>query len=274
MDKQKFIGIEQNQYSTEFELNLEKLKYDGYFILEGLLNDYVLEKFRKLIDAEWNRQRQIYGENFLRSIGDWGQVRCMMVNEPDFFDLIRMPEIFRYVSEVIGQSAILHLQNGIVLHPDELHNQARYHRDFPRDFLSTKTLSLNTLFAIDPFNAETGGTWVVPTSHRFAEIPSDTFIREHQIQVTMKPGSVLIFDSMLWHKGGKNATSEVRRAINQQYTRPFIKQQISYPDLFRNIVPIESELAQTLGMWSVPPRSLDEFRVVDRSKRTYRAGQG
>ena len=36
----------------------------------------------------------------------------------------------------------------------------------------------------------------------------------------------------------------------------------------------ESKLAQKLGMWTIPPKSVDEYRVTDPSLRTYRGGQG
>ena len=90
----------------------------------------------------------------------------------------------------------------------------------------------------------------------------------------MPAGSLIVFDSMLWHSGGYIFTASVRRAFNQQYTRPFIKQQLDYPALLKGKVDLESDLAQTLGMWSIPPKNVDEFRVSDPSKRTYRAGQG
>lgn len=133
---------------------------------------------------------------------------------------------------------------------------------------------MNTFIAIDPFTAETGATWVVPGSHLFEDMPSDQYLQKHEIQMQMEPGSVLVFDSTLWHRSGQNRSGRVRRGLNQQYTRPFIKQQLDYPVLLSSCVDKESELAQTLGFWAVSPKSVQEFRVSDPAKRTYRAGQG
>ena len=36
----------------------------------------------------------------------------------------------------------------------------------------------------------------------------------------------------------------------------------------------ETQLAQILGMWTIPPKTLDEYRVDNPSERTYRGGQG
>ena len=84
----------------------------------------------------------------------------------------------------------------------------------------------------------------------------------------------MFFDSTLWHKGGDNLTKKIRRAINHQYTRPFIKQQLDYPVIMNQKVDMESKLAQKLGMWTIPPKSVDEYRVTDPKLRTYRGGQG
>jgi len=37
---------------------------------------------------------------------------------------------------------------------------------------------------------------------------------------------------------------------------------------------VNSKLAQTLGFWSIPPKSVKEFRTTDPNKRSYRQGQG
>ena len=94
------------------------------------------------------------------------------------------------------------------------------------------------------------------------------------VQINAKPGDVLFFNSLLWHRGGDNFTEYRRRAINQQYTKPFIKQQINYPELLENKVEKDSKLAQTLGFWTIPPKNLKEYRVKDASLRTYKGGQG
>jgi ectoine hydroxylase-related dioxygenase (phytanoyl-CoA dioxygenase family) len=91
--------------------------------------------------------------------------------------------------------------------------------------------------------------------------------------VEAKAGSLLFFDSRLYHRAGQNRSARPRRALNFQYTRPFIKQQIDLTALFSGRVERESELGRALGMWAVPPKSVEEFRV-EPSRRSYKAGQG
>ena len=100
------------------------------------------------------------------------------------------------------------------------------------------------------------------------------FIKETELQITAPAGSIIFFDSLIWHKGGENRTSKTRKAINQQYTRPFIKQQLDYPKMLNNLVDLETKLAQKIGLWSVPPKGVESYRVKDPSLRSYRSGQG
>lgn len=274
MEFQRFPGLEINKANTEVEKNLESLNRDGYFIIQSAINLDMVEQLSQAIDKVWDNQLKEFGFDLLEKIGDVGQVRTMMEYDPIFFDLVRHPCIFPYVEYTVGPTSILHLQNGIFLEAKHGHNQGKFHKDFPKDFLSTKVLSVNSLIVIDEFNDMTGGTWVVPGSHLFESMPSFDYIKTHMLQINAKPGDVLFFNSHLWHRGGDNFTEYRRRAINQQYTKPFIKQQINYPALLEKKVNKESLLAQTLGFWSVPPKSVQEYRVSNASLRTYRGGQG
>lgn len=258
----------------QHEENLESLQRNGYFIVENVLNEKELNVIRTKMDAVWKKQLNRYGTSLLEKIGEYGVLRSLMTDDSYFYSLIVRPEIMRYTSLTVGESAILHSQNGIVIYPERQHNQAQYHKDFSKDFIASKLLCVTSFIVIDDFNEKTGGTWVIPGSHKFEEMPSQSFIKKNQVQIKAKAGSVIFFDSNLWHKSGHNFSGKLRRAINQLYTRPFIKQQINYPELLKSKIDKESKLAQVLGFWSVTPRSVDEYRVSDPSLRTYRAGQG
>ncbi len=273
-EAQRFIGFQQRENEGADDHRLELLEREGFFVVEQVFDEGFLRETRERMDRIWESQLEEYGEELLERIGDYGVMRAMMEIDPFFLLLVRHPAIFHYVEKTVGPTAILHLQNGVVAHPDRPHNQGRYHRDFPKDFLPTKLLSFNAFVALDDFDEQTGGTWVVPGTHRFESLPSEEYVRAYETQLTMPAGSVAFFDSMLWHRGGVNHSSKIRRGMNHQYTRPFIKQQLDYPTIMRGKVDLESPVAQTLGMWAVPPKSVAEYRVSDPAKRTYRAGQG
>lgn len=271
---QSFRGIQVTKAESTEEINLEKLQRDGFFVVENVLSQEELKDVRKRMDQLWETQIQKYSEEYLIRINDYGIIRGMMLNDPFFLSLITHPVIENYLKLTVGETAILHLQNGIYLKPSLKHNQLKYHRDFAKDFIASQILSLNAFFLIDSFDAKTGGTWLVPGSHQLEAMPSPSYIESHKIQVNAPAGALLFFDSLLWHCGGENSSAQTRRAINQQYTRPFIKQQLDYPVMMRGRVDLETRLAQRLGLWTIPPKSVEEYRVANPSERTYRGGQG
>ncbi|MEZ4871162.1 MAG: phytanoyl-CoA dioxygenase family protein [Bdellovibrionales bacterium] len=274
MDYQSFVGMEVQRNDSEWDQYLEYLDRRGYFIIPDVLKSDQLNALRSKMLEVWDEQLNKYGEPLLRQVGDFGVCRSMMEYDDIFSELVLHPIIEKILQLTVGDTAILHLQNGICVFPDEHHNQGRYHKDFPRNFLTDKILSINTFFVIDDFDDQTGGTWLLPCSHRFSDMPSEEYIKENEIQVHAKAGSLMVFDSLLWHRAGVNYTNNVRRGINHQFTKPFIKQQLDYPVIYKDKVDLESRLAQRLGMWTLPPKSVDEYRVSDPAKRTYRAGQG
>ena len=81
---------------------------------------------------------------------------------------------------------------------------------------------VNTLLALDPFTRETGGTLVVPGSHRCTgPVEQD---HEHVV-VEMDVGSILMFDGSLWHNNGANQTADrTRRALNMYYSQSWLRQ--------------------------------------------------
>ena len=81
---------------------------------------------------------------------------------------------------------------------------------------------INTLLALDPFTEETGGTLVVPGSHKWTgPVRQDC---DHMV-IEMDAGSILMFDGSLWHNNGANRTAErTRRALNMYYSHSSLRQ--------------------------------------------------
>lgn len=259
--------------NNELEKHIEKIQKDGYTIIENVLTNDECKTVSEKLDRINEKEINEFGKERLEKNNEVGILRVLLSEDEYFTNLIIHPKVYPVVSSIVGDTAILHLQNAIIVYPETKHGQSHFHRDFAKDFLSTKPLSLNTLWMIDEFNNETGATWVVPQTHKQENWPSNEYLEKNAIQVNGKPGSVMIFDSMLIHRGGSNTSKIIRRAVNHQFTKPFIKQQIDLPSYLGNKYDKESKIAQVLGYWTIPPKNIDEFRC-DPDKRTYRSGQG
>jgi hypothetical protein len=86
--------------------------------------------------------------------------------EPYFFRLLELPEVLAVVDGYVADTAILHLQNGLILPPVPGGERAdvfqtRFHRDSPR-LVNRSVMSVNTFVAIDEFPRGTAQRWSSP----------------------------------------------------------------------------------------------------------------
>ncbi len=260
------------------EAALEAVRDAGFCIVEGVLDRTFLERTRA---AMYRAQAAIHrevGEERLRRAGELGILRLMLRFEPHFLAFLDLPEVLAIVDATVSPTAVLHLQNGFILPPfvGEAPRvfQNSYHQDFPR-YLGGYVASVNILFAIDEFRRDNGCTWVVPRSHQHATEPGEDQCRRLAIPATCPAGSMLVFDSTLWHAAGTNTSGSDRLAINHQFTRSFIKQQIDYVRaLGDDVVAAQApRTQQLLGYYTRVVTSLDEYYRPEE-QRLYRRGQG
>jgi ectoine hydroxylase-related dioxygenase (phytanoyl-CoA dioxygenase family) len=270
---QSYLESEKRILADDLDRIMEEVDIRGYAVVERVLSDAEVAEFSCRLDGVWQQQCDEYGEAALRQTGEWGVCRALLQYDFAFAPFVRHPLTMSVLARTVGETAILHLINGIIAFPQQLSNQTVFHRDFAKPFRSDQLLSVNAFWLLDDFSATTGATWFVPHSHHLSFTPSDAYMARFAEQIQAPRGSVVVFDSRVYHCGGANTSLQPRRAINLQYTRPFIKQQINLAELLRGRVDRDSPLAQTLGMWAIPPADVRTFRLPP-AQRTYRGGQG
>jgi ectoine hydroxylase-related dioxygenase (phytanoyl-CoA dioxygenase family) len=270
---QSYHESRKNVLKDDLDRIVEELDIRGYAIVEQVLQETTVSDLSRRLDGVWQQQCTETDPAVLRESGEWGVCRALIAYDMSFAQLVRHPLTMSLLNRTVGETAILHLINGVIAFSRQPSNQLVFHRDFAKPFTSDQLLSLNTFWLLDDFTSETGSTWFVPHSHRLAYTPSDTYLDKYAEQILAPRGSVIVFDSRVYHRGAENFSPNPRRVLNLQYTRPFIKQQINLAELMIEHVDSESPLAQTLGLWAVPPPSVKRFRVPP-AQRTYRQGQG
>ena len=90
-------------------------------------------------------------------------------------------------------------------------------------------LVCQTIWLLDDFKQETGGTILVPKSHKILNT-SNNFqkkdkIISYAISATAPKGSCLIFDGRTLHGTGINKTKNPRRGVLFYYCRGWVRQQ-------------------------------------------------
>jgi ectoine hydroxylase-related dioxygenase (phytanoyl-CoA dioxygenase family) len=152
--------------------------------------------------------------------------------------------------------------------PNEEHHQSAWHRDLPyQSFTSSKPLAFNALICVDPFSEETGGTRFLPSSHLREDFPEIAEVQKNELSINAPAGSIIFFNSMLFHRAGVNVSNATRRAINQMYTLPIIKQQIDLPAALKDNYEQDPFLDRFLGYDSAVAASVIAWRSRRKARK-------
>jgi len=234
---------------------------DGYQVFTNVLNKNEILKLKTKIDLIYEQQIKEFGLDNLRIIGETNMVRSPLIYDSEFIQLIQKPLIKLIIEQILGVYAILSLQNSIIVPAHSSHHQSFYHRDIiHQDFTSSRPIGINIYFCLDDYNKESGGTIFLPKSHKMENIPNPATRNLIEASPNAPAGSIILFDSMIYHKAGENKTSEARYGINNMFTLPFVKQQISYPRILGEKYKNDIALERLLGYDSKEYLDVFEFR--------------
>jgi ectoine hydroxylase-related dioxygenase (phytanoyl-CoA dioxygenase family) len=257
---------------------LAAMRIAGCAVVEDVLDRNAVDRTREAMYGVRDRIEAEVGRERLEHAGELGVLRIMLKFNPWFLRLLDLPEVLAFIDRTVSETAILHVQNGLILpsfegEVPELF-QTRFHRDFPR-ILNGYLMSVNTFFALDDFSAANGATLLVPGSHQIEGRPPDAYLESEAVPAECRAGSMIVFDSTLWHAAGENRSRADRLALNQQFTRSYVKQQIDYVRALgdENVLSRPDRIQQLLGWYTRVVTSLEEYYRPPK-ERLYRSGQG
>jgi ectoine hydroxylase-related dioxygenase (phytanoyl-CoA dioxygenase family) len=189
-----------------------------------------------------------------------------------FFDYLKLFEDLNpYIEEYFGGKYILNSFGGNLLSKG-----ASYANDIHRDirsFSGDLPLMLNTIVMLDDFTEDNGATWLMQGGHIWDTLPSEGLFESQAFQITGAAGSVVVFNSNMWHRAGENKTDYPRRSVTPLFSRPFIKQGYDYCRALGDVRIYSPWLQQLLGYYSRTPQTLTDW-YQPPEKRFYRNDQG
>jgi ectoine hydroxylase-related dioxygenase (phytanoyl-CoA dioxygenase family) len=255
--------------SDATDIHVQEIQLLGFTVVEGVVAEGELPHWRDRIDGLIAAQNAIWGSpEESAALGEANTARAAMAQDRDFMDLVMLPEIHEVCRRLLGPYFVLSQQN-VVVNPgrQEGHHQKQWHRDLPyQHYTSSSPLSISALVAIDEFSTETGGTVVLPASHKLVEFPCDEVVLRQERTVNAPPGSCLVFDSMLYHRAGSNVGPRVRRAVNHVFTVSVLRQQIDLPRALGPGFPRNQDEARILGFQNAIPGSIQEWAEQRRER--------
>jgi hypothetical protein len=225
---------------SELQSHLDRIERDGFTVLQNVFSPERAESLCKRVrEIERDTLRPLEaGEteadsSFYRTAG-------LLRLDPMFWDVPIDPVVTQVVESVLGADFLLSTFSGIDLKPSGPTIQPLHPDDalVPVPRPHARPIGCTAMWVLTPFNAATGGTRVLPGSHRepldllFSQ---DSERMQQTIQPDMQPGTVLLFDHALFHGAPDNPSDQWRLGLQVSYHAGWVR---PYTNWFRSI-PIE-----------------------------------
>lgn len=199
---------------TEFDNAVYELDVYGFTIVESVLTaEQVAEMRGVLIRLNDEVGEERGGEGSCRHVSN------LPTLDPIFFPVIDHPSILPILEHYLEQSLILGSLNSRIVRPGD--GDQGFHSDIPPEMLNMASpVMMNTVWMLDDFSRENGGTRVVPGTHKsgLGHPPPGVEVK-YYVQPSAPAGSVLIFNGQCWHAGGANGSDANRHALFAHYRK-------------------------------------------------------
>lgn len=233
---------------------LNHLDVEGYCIIEGLIPPEENAKVRESIAVhliaayEENKKKMATVRGKGHRIGGAGiQAHPGIINvDQSIAPYLTDQRIVDTAHGLFGDHFRIWGTGAIANYPNN--DRGYWHADWPYNQTNAAHIpapyadtcsKLSSLWMLTEFNEETGGTLLLPGSHRVKTNPSggDLFDREaphpSELQICAPAGSVMLFDSRLWHCVAVNKSDAPRYAVN-----------VSYCAWWLNLMPTRTDSAE------------------------------
>ena len=219
---------------------LEKLKRDGFYVVENVIPEDEVDAVRKAVVAA-QAQKHAASEAAKAAtrakghrIGAEGVASLrQVINETQVFaPYMASRKVMDVVDALFGPYARVSSTDCVINYPGN--DRGYWHADWPYNATNAShipapypdaLLHLSSIWMLTAFNEKNGGTFLVPGSHRWLDNPAAGGIGDvdqdvpypTEMQVKGAAGSVLIYDSRLWHAVASNQSDQPRVALIVRY---------------------------------------------------------
>lgn len=208
---------------TELDKRAEEIRDTGYTVLEGAIPESLRQGLIEALDrirAEHDlgpAQTRFEGLNTVR-------INNLLTYDDIFWEVPLHADALGIAERLLDPELLLTSFCSLIVGPGQ--EAQPMHEDtqlipLPRPHLP---ITINAIWALSPFTAENGATRFVPGSHRHPEAPA--YGRDYPSEVASMPaGSIMLFDSALWHGAGANNSALERYAFSCAYCCGWMRQQ-------------------------------------------------
>ncbi len=252
---------------------IDDLREVGWAIAHNALPSNMLPNLIEDLEYAYERCCEVQKKNGL-PIGAVGSAHHILALGKSFVDLIPAIPLQEVIGQFLGGKFIINSFGGFINTPNVESYVGQVHRDV-RTFRRSDPIMINMLIMLDDFTLENGATYLLSGSHLVEEKPDEDFFFANAARAVAPAGSILLFDSNVWHAAGKNFSHKSRRALTLTFTPPFVKQQCDYPRMlgYETARFLPASTQQLVGFYSRTPANLEEW-YVPQERRMYKNDQG
>ena len=203
--------------------HVARVRDQGYTVLERAIAPRTIDDIRgALMRLERDKQFGYSTTSFegLNTV----RINNLLAHDEVFWQIPLQPDVLAIAQALLDPELLLSSLCSLTLGPGQ--TAQPMHEDtqqipLPRPHVP---LSINAVWALSDFTDANGATRIVPGSHRFDHAP-DYGRHYDSVAATVPAGSIIVFDSALWHAGGANTTAERRWALSCYYCAGWMRQQ-------------------------------------------------
>ena len=224
---------------SALESHLHDLEVDGFTILHDAIDqDFRLKLLKGIREVEEQTLPELeegQSEDDCSFYRTSGLLEC----DPLYWDIPLHPDILRIVEGMLGADFLLSQVSAIDLKPNTENLQPLHPDDalIPLERPHPIPIGCTAMWCITDFCHETGGTRLLPGSHKLESIgvdwSSDTADELPGImQPDVKSGGIILFDHATFHGAAGNHSAEWRLGIQCSYHAGWIR---PYTNFFHSI---------------------------------------
>ena len=204
--------------------HLERMKRDGYTIVEGVIDDAAVAELRDDVRRLERELGIAPAPNLFEGVRTL-RIYNLLVHGAPYHAIPIHPRVLPIIEGVLDRGCLVSSLSSIDIGPGEAAQPL--HADdtlipLPKPHVS---IICNTMWALTDFTADNGATRLVPGSHKADRSPQPFGEPVETVAAEMRAGSVLVFDGSIWHGGGANRTSEQRLGVAMNYCAGWLRQQ-------------------------------------------------
>ena len=216
---------------TDTTLNAEEIQQldeQGYLPLYNILSQDQIMAFRNRLDEITLAEGELAGTEVHQEAGT-NRLSNLIDKDPMFDICYSHPRVLAAMNHVLSSDFKLSSLNSRASLPGE--GLQALHADWGEAVEADNYQVCNSIWLLVDFTTKNGATRVVPGTHRSGQHPSKVLDdpkapHPDEIQLTAPAGTVVIFNSHIWHGGTVNHSDAPRYALHSYFCRRHQPQQL------------------------------------------------